>query len=162
MSLTKDDIAQIRDVVVDVATPMFEHVIETLGGRIDGVESRLDGVESRLGGVEFRLGNVESRLDGVESRLGGLESEFRSFKAETRSKFSALEERLEDQTLTIQERLGHMEHDITFLYKLVDKMEHGTPAEKKFAKLTIEKQVPVMYRSLQAIAKKAGVELPQN
>lgn len=55
-----------------------------------------------------------------------------------------------------------MEQDITFLYQLVEKLEHGTPAEKKFAKMTIEKQLPIMYRSLQAIAKKAGVELPQS
>ena len=155
MAFTKEEVTQIGDIVVEVTTPMFEHVIETLGGRIDRVELRLDGVESELH-------DLQSEFSNLQSEFSNFQSEFRDLKSETRSKFAALEQKLDDQTLTIQERLGYMEQDITFLYQLVEKLEHGTPAEKKFAKMTIEKQLPIMYRSLQAIAKKAGVELPQS
>ncbi len=140
MTLTKADIKQVGEIVVEVTTPMFEHVIEVLSERMDG----LDG-----------------RMDKLEGRMDGLESELRDFKTETRTRFTALEQKIDDQTLSIKERLDNMNEDIEYLYKLVDILEHGTPAEKQFAKLTIEKQVPLLFRSLKTIAKKAGVELPK-
>ncbi len=143
MAFTKEEVKQIGDIVVEVTTPMFEMVIEKIGG----LETRMDGLETRMDGLEIRMSNQERETSDLRSEI--------------RHKFELLEQKLDDQTLTIQERLGYMEQDITYLYQLVDKMEHGTPAEKKFAKMTIEKQLPIMYRSLQAIAKKAGVELPQ-
>lgn len=104
---------------------------------------------------------VFERLDGVESRMSGLERDLSDFKSEVRQRFEKLEQKIDDQTMTIEDRLKNMNEDIEFLYKLTDMLDHGTPAEKKFAKLTIEKQVPILYRSLEAIAKKAGVQLPQ-
>lgn len=147
MAFTKDEIKQIGNVVVEVTTPMFDHVIDVLSQRMDGIDSRIDG--------------LENRMEKFDDRVGSLSEELREFKAETRAKFAVLEQKLDEQTISIRERLDSVNEDIEYLYKLVDVLEHGTPAEKQFAKLTIEKQVPLLFRSLKTIAKKAGVELPK-
>ncbi len=136
MAFTKEELKQIGDVVVEVTMPMFEQIFERFGG-------------------------VDARLDGIDARLDRVEGELRDFKDETRSRFTALEQKLDEQTLTIQERLDNMQEDVEYLYKLADKLENGTPVEKQIARMTIEKQVPLLFRSLEIIAKKAGVPLPK-
>lgn len=148
MTLTKDDLRQIGDVVIEVTSPMFEHVVE----RIDGVERRLDGVETRLDGVE-------KRLDSVETRLGSLERELRDFKSEVRSKLSALEERIGTVEYTYAYRFDNVEDDIRLLYRLVEKLEHGTKAEKQFAEEAIVEHLPAIHKALVLIAKKHKINL---
>ena len=145
MAFTTEEVRQIGDIVVEVTTPMFEHVIETLDRRIDGVESRLDG--------------VESRLDSVESHLTTLESEFRDFKEETRSKFAVLEEKIDRIEQLHLDRFENVEDDVRHLYHLVNKLENGTKEEKQFAESAIIDHLPAIYKAITLLAKKHHIEL---
>lgn len=146
MALSKDDLQQIRDVVIEVVAPMFEYQTEYLGGRMDGLETRMDGLETRMVGIESRMDKSEKTSE--------------TFRHEVNVRFRALEEKLDEQTLTIQERIENISEDIDLLFELSRKYEAGTEQEKEFMRLTIERQVPILYRSLETIAKKAGVKLP--
>lgn len=130
MALTKDDLAQIRDVVVDVVTPMFEY----LGARMDSLETRMDSLEHNL----------------------------EDFKYEVSKRFRALEEKVENLDNSLSERLENVIEDVNLLASLVDRMqqERISPAEKAFLKLTVEKQVPIVYRALEKIAHESGIPLP--
>lgn len=153
MALTKEDIELIRQVIVETVAPMFEFQTEELGGRIDKLEARMDS-------LEHRMESLEHRMDSLENRVGKLEKSFENFRYEVDQRFRALEEKLDDQTLTIKDHLENIREDIDLLFALVRKYEHGTPEQQEFMKLTVERQVPILYRSLEAIAKKAGVSLP--
>lgn len=48
MALTKDDIQQIKDVIIEAVAPMFEYQTEYLGGRIDRLEARMGSIESGM------------------------------------------------------------------------------------------------------------------
>jgi chromosome segregation ATPase len=52
--------------------------MNSMGWRLDGLESKLDGFKSKLDGLESRLDGLESKLDGLESGLDGLESHLNS------------------------------------------------------------------------------------
>ena len=167
MALTKEDIELIRQVIVDTVAPMFEFQTEELGGhidklevRMDSLEVRMDSLEARMDSLEARMESLEHRIDSLETRVGKLEKSFENFRYEVDQRFRALEEKLDDQTLTIKDHLENIREDIDLLFALVRKYEHGTPQQKEFMKLTVERQVPILYRSLETVAKKAGVSLP--
>ncbi len=147
--LTQDDLKLIKQAVVDTTAPMFEMVF----GRFDGLEGRMD--------------KLEGRMNGLEGRMDGLEKEFQSFKIYVEGRFVDIEQRLrelnqkiDDQTATFQERIENISEDIDLLAKLSTKLEKGTAAEREFAQLTLDHQVPILFRQLQTIAKKAGIKLP--
>lgn len=142
MSLTKDDIKQIGEIVVEVTSPMFEMVF------------------ARFDRLEGRMGNLESRMDSLENRVSGLENEFRDFKAETRSRLAVLEQKIDDLTASHSARFENVEDDIRLIYKLVNKLENGTKEEKLFAKQTVVKHLPAIYKAIVLVAREQKITLP--
>ena len=140
--LTQDDLTLIKQAVVDTTAPMFEMVFE----RFDGLEGRMDRLEGRMDGLENELYSfkisVEGRFVDIDQRL------------------RELGQKIDDQTATLQERIESISEDIDLLAKLTTKLEKGTVAEREFARLTLDHQVPILFRQLQTIAKKAGIKLP--
>ena len=148
MALTKGDLQQIQQVIVDTVGPMFVHQTEELNGRMDRLENRMDG--------------LESRMDGLESRMDGLEKSLKDFKYDVNQRFIALEEKINNLESSLTERIENLTEDINLLYSLVDRMQHEqiSPGEKAFLKLTVEKQLPIAYRALEKIAHESGIPLP--
>jgi len=71
MALTKDDLKQIGEVVVEVTAPMFEEVY----GRFDKSEKELQDFKHE---THHRLSSIEQRLDTIESKLDGLDEDIRA------------------------------------------------------------------------------------
>ncbi len=143
MAFSKDELDQLQNMmvstIVDVVGPMFVQQTEELGGRIDRVEGRMDGLETGLADFQAK---TEQHFSSIEQRL------------------RELNQKIDDQTATLKDRIENMSEDIDLLAQLATKLDNGTKAERDFAKLTLEHQVPILFRQLQAIAKKAGVKLP--
>ena len=141
MALTKGDLQQIQQVIVDTVGPMFVHQTEELNGRMD---------------------RLENRMDGLESRMDGLEKSLKGFKYDVNQRFIALEEKINNLESSLTERIENLTEDINLLYSLVDRMQHEqiSPGEKAFLKLTVEKQLPIAYRALEKIAHESGIPLP--
>lgn len=142
MSLTKDDIALLRDMmvetIVEVAGPMFEQQTEDLGGRID---------------------KLEGRMDKLENEVHDLQREFRDFKSYITSRLNALDAKVDHLEELYNQRFGYGEEDVTTLYRLVQRLEDGTKEEKVFAEKAIVKHLPAIYRAVTAIAKKYDLAL---
>ncbi len=136
MALTKDDIRQIGEIVVEVTSPMFE----TLGERISG---------------------VEGRMEGLEGRMDNLEHELRDFKSEVRTRLSTLEARIDHLATKNQNIFDNIDADIRFIYTLIEKLEKGSATEKKFAKQTIVEHLPAIYKAVVLVAKDLNVPLPK-
>ena len=143
MTLTKDDIRQIGEIVVEVTSPMFEG----LGERISGVEGRMEG--------------LEGRMEGLEGRMDNLEHEFRDFKSEVRTRFSTLESRIDHINTKNQNIFDNIDEDIRFIYTLIEKLEKGSAVEKKIAKQTIVEHLPAIYKAVVLVAKDLKVPLPK-
>jgi len=170
MAFTTDEITQLKEMmvatIIETVAPMFEHQTEELGGRMDGLENRMGSLESKMGSLEGRMDGLENRMGSLEGRMDGLENEFHSFKVYVEGRFVDIDHRLrelsqkiDDQTATLQERIENMSEDIDLLSRLAAKLDSDNKAESDFARLTIDHQVPILFRQLQAIAKKAGIDL---
>lgn len=136
MTLTKDDIRLIGEIVVEVTAPMFEE----LGGRIS---------------------NLEDRVSSLEDRMSSLELELKDFKSEVRTRLSSLEERIDHMSSKNQNIFNNIDEDIRFIYHLIEKLEKGSAAEKKFAKQTIVEHLPAIYKAVVLVAKDLNVPLPK-
>lgn len=143
MTLTKDDIRQIGEIVVEVTSPMFE----TLGERISGVEGK--------------VGGLEGRMEGLEGRMDSLEHELRDLKSEVRTRLSTLEARIDHLATKNQNIFDNIDADIRSIYTLIEKLEKGSATEKKFAKQTIVEHLPAIYKAVVLVAKDLNVPLPK-
>lgn len=161
MTLTVADRQQIADIVVDVTTPMFEHVIDVLGQRIDKLDSRMDSLDGRMDKLDSRMDKLENRMSKLEVRACTLESELRDFKAEVRTKFVTLEEKIDSLAVSHAYRFENVEEDIQLIYKLVNKLEHGNADEQQFAEQTIIRHLPAIYKAIVLVAKKENITLPK-
>ena len=143
MTLTKDDIRQIGEIVVEVTSPMFE------------------GLGERISGVEGQMGGLQGRMEGLEGRMDNLEHEFRDFKSEVRTRFSTLESRIDHINTKNQNIFDNIDEDIRFIYTLIEKLEKGSAVEKKIAKQTIVEHLPAIYKAVVLVAKDLKVPLPK-
>ena len=134
MALTKEDLKLVGEVVVEVTAPMFEMIFE-------------------------RFDKLESRMDKLESRMDTLEREFRDFKSYVSARLAALEEKIDLLQEEHVSRFENIDEDIRMLYRLVDKLEHGTKSEKLFAKKTIIKHLPAIHKAVTLIAKEYDIKL---
>ncbi len=133
MALTKNDLKQIGQVVVEVTAPMFEQVYE-----------RFDSVET----------NLNTKIDSVEKSLT---TRVDKFEHETHHYLSGIEQRLD----TIESKLDGLDEDIRSLYKLVDQLKKSQGNDKKFLKLDVEQKILRLHADLLSTAKQAGVSLPK-
>lgn len=139
MSLTKQDLKDIQTVIVETTAPMFEHVVEELGGRIDKVETRLDSVEARLDGVENRLTSVESRLYGLEKG---------------QQELLVRVERIENELLG-------MRSDIVDVMNRIFELEKRFPNLKEKEVRELENKLARVIEWAKDVSKKTGASLPK-
>lgn len=137
---------RLKDEIIEAVGAMFVTQSEQFNERMDGLEGRMEGLEDRMG--------------SLEDRTGGLEREFHDFKTYVRKRFDDLEARIDNLETKYTDRFDNVEEDIRLLYRLIDKLEHGNKEEKAFAKETIVKHLPAIYKAVLLVAKDLDVKLP--
>ena len=86
MSLSKEDLADIRKLIVEgtmealnaiVIPRLDEHdqQFEAIDKRFDAIDKRFDEHDRRFDEIDRRLGNIETRLASLEGRVEALESD---------------------------------------------------------------------------------------
>lgn len=143
MALTDEDLTKIQALIA----PMFEYQTEYMDGRFSALETRMDGLETRVGGLE----NAVTKLD----------RDFNSFRYEVDARFKALEAKLDDIHASLQSQIENLREDVDLLFKLVGRYSDGTPEQQAFVGMTVEKQVPVMYKLIVKIARENNIKLPK-
>ncbi len=140
MSLTKQDLSDIRGVILDALDV-------AVNPRLDSVESSVDILSERVHGVETRLDGVETRLDGVETRLDGVEKQ----------------QRISNETLQqIEGKLIALESDVKEIYTMLSELQNSKTPDKTFAKLTLEDKVLDTHAKVLKLAKQLDISLPSN
>lgn len=88
MSLSKQDLSDIRDVVLDALDVAVNPRLDSLESKVDSLENRMDSMEGRMAAQESaqhetnrRLGAIESQLDSMDGRLEALEADVKELYA---------------------------------------------------------------------------------
>jgi predicted nuclease with TOPRIM domain len=132
MSLTKQDLTDIRTVVLDALEAVVEPRFDALEGRMDNVEGGLDKVEGGLQGLEREQATTNQRLSSLEQKVDNLDG-----------------------------RLEALENDIKALYEMTPPSARQTHvASPSYKKLSQQDKLVVLNQELLALAKAAGVSLP--
>ncbi len=108
MSLSQDDLKQIKNIVATEVSTSVDNLAQiTARGflevdkRLDGVDQRLDCVEKRMDGVEKHMDSVEKHMDGIESSLNDVE--LRLEKVEKNTEIYPYDKEYVDEKLTNHE-----------------------------------------------------------
>lgn len=142
MSLTKQDLTDIRDVVLDALEV-------AVNPRLDNLEIKVDRLEGRMDGLEGQMEGLDRRMEGLEGRMAAQESGQR----ETNHRLSSIEASLEN----IDGRLLALEADIKQLYKMLG--AKNVALSKKFSALPPEQKLRTLHGELLNLAKQLHVEL---
>jgi hypothetical protein len=133
MSLTKDDLVAIRDVINEAFDDLFE--------------PRFDDHDTRLGAHSLKTQAVKNELSDMNAKVdAGL---------------FAVNQSIEKSTTHLDGRIDALEADVKELYKMISKIELGAVSDKRFAKLSLEKKFLLLYEEFQAAAKEANITLPR-
>jgi archaellum component FlaC len=130
MSLTSEDIAQVRSVVIGAIETLVLPRFEDQDRRFDQQDERFDAVEGKLARMEADIKAVQIDMRQVKSSLGWLEGHVEALEA-----------------------------DIKELYVMVAAQKPAY-TDKKIAKLSVEQKVLRMYEDVKLLAQEAGVTLP--
>jgi uncharacterized coiled-coil protein SlyX len=157
MSLTATDKKEIRAMMVDTVTSALEEIVVP---RFEGLEGRMDGLESRMDGLENKMSSLENRMDSLENRMGKQERTTNELRDELRASATSLHRRIDEVETNLTGKIEALENDIKEIYIMIAKLQTLPPAEKKFAKLSLEQKILQSHARIASIAKQAGVTLP--
>lgn len=130
MSLTKQDLSQIRSIVLEAV----EVVVEP---RFEDMENRFDGLESQIGKLETEVNSLKMEISGLSRRV------------------SSLEEKVDG----LSGRVTALENDIKELYDLAKHKPHTEFGGRKYQKLPDHEKIKVLDREIVALAKHLKVPL---
>ena len=130
MSLTDEDLSQVRDVVVSAIQELVLPRFDQHDARFDAQDARFDALDHRLTRLEADIKAVEIDMRQVKSTLGKLDG-----------------------------RSEGLEADVKELYSMVA-AQKPTYTDKQFANLSTEQRVIQMYEAVRLIAREMGITLP--
>lgn len=133
MSLTKQDLADIRLVVVAAINDSFELLSAP---RFDALEGRIENLDGRMGNLEGRVGNLETGQSATNRHL------------------EAIDRRLD----SIDSSIETLKNDVMALYDLLGESIYPVP-DKDFEHLGNEDKVRALYAHTLKLAKKLNIEL---
>lgn len=94
MTLTKQDISQIRDIVIE-GMELFTAPIHE---KLDEHSNKLNEHGNRLTAIESRLGSIEERLDWIEGQIQAILDDIKELYDLTAIKLDPNFEKLDDET----------------------------------------------------------------
>lgn len=132
MSLTKQDLKDIRGVVLDALDV--------------AVNPRLDVIESDIDELKTDVAELKTDVTELKTDVSTLKSDMRQVKGSLIS--------LEDKVITL-------EADIKEIYLMLADLQKAQLPDKQFKKINLEQKLLKINAELLATAKEAGISLPR-
>ena len=141
MSLTKQDLTSIRDVIL-------EALDIAVNPRLDNLEDRVDKLEGHIQSLGRRVHILEIRLQNLET-----------FQKTATHQQPLIEARLTD----IGGSIDALHNDVVELYSLASKFNrvaHRLIPETRFKKLPAQQRILMVHVELLTLAQHLGISLP--
>lgn len=135
MSLTSEDLDQVRGVVVDVVTSAIQEL----------VLPRFDEHDKRFEALEADMAEVKEDVRILKDDVRTLKEDMREVK---------------DSLGRLEGRVEALEADIKELYAMVRTAQKPSYTDEQFAKLPFEQKILQMHEDVKLLAREAGVTLP--
>ena len=133
MSLTKNDLDLIRNIVIDGVQVV--------------TEPHFDLIESDIQDTKEAIAHIKADIVAIRRDISGLQSRTVSQQ--------------EDLSM-INGGLTAINNDVIEIYTMLKEPKLPTRLEREFNKLSVEKQILLTYRNTLITAKKMGVNLPRS
>jgi chromosome segregation ATPase len=137
MSLTEEDLSQVRDVVVSAIQEL--------------VLPRFDEYDKRFDAIEQDIRELKEDMRVLKQDVAELKEDVRILKTDMRE--------VKDHLGRLDGRIEALEADVKELYAMI-KAQKPTDSDSKFARLSAEQKVLRMYENLKLLAQELGVTLP--
>lgn len=135
MSLSKEDLADIRTLIVEGTMEAINAVVTP---RFDRIEARLDEHNNGFEEIDKRFDQIDKRFDQVDHHL-----------AEHDRRFDQIDQRLDK----LEGRVEALENDVKELYEMVPSKTQSRRG------LTPEQRLRELYAGLQTLARELNIEL---
>lgn len=132
MSLTKQDLKDIRGVVLDALDVAVNPRLDVIEGDIDELKSDVSVLKTDVSDLKTDVSDLKSDMRQVKKSL----------------------ERLEG-------RVEALEADVREIYLMLADLQKSQTPNKQFKKLTLEQKLLKINAELLATAKEAGISLPR-
>jgi chromosome segregation ATPase len=163
MSLTKDDLQQISEIVNGIVSGAIEssetRILGVINEFASSVDERFNQVDERLDRVEGRLDKVESRLDKVETRLDSVEHEIVQLKFTVKDNTEHLEN-LMFRVNSVENQLSAINSDLDEIYTKIAKLEKAPKSVEKKLRAEIAEDILSVNEKVKLVAEQVGVKLP--
>lgn len=153
MSLTEEDLTQVRDIVI-------EAIQAVVVPRFDELKTDIAGIKGDIRVLKEDVAALKEDVAALKEDVRILKSEMREVKEDVRILKSDMRE-VKDSLSRLEGRLDALEADVKELYKMIAAAGRQGSGDKKLARLSIEQKVLKMYEDFQLLAKEAGVTLPR-
>jgi chromosome segregation ATPase len=140
MSLSKQDLEDVRGVIIETVRPLLDEVINP---RFDVLEERMDSLEGKVDGLEDKVDKLDGRIDRLETAQN-----------ETSRRLTSIESKID----TIGGRLEAIENDIKELYSMTAARDTGLD-DKKIEGMAVGQKLQALQRELDTLAKQYNVKL---
>lgn len=134
MSLTKQDLTDIRTVILEALQAV---------------------VEPRFEDLETRFDNLETEFRNFKSEMTSFKADMTSFRAETTRRLSAIESQLTD----MNGRLTALENDVMDIYKMLARKPTFGLGDKKYQKLSNNEKIQILDKEITNLAKHLNIPL---
>lgn len=141
MSLTKQDLSEVKEIVVGAIV----EAIDTM------VSPRFDVLETDVAELKADVAELKADVAVLKSEVSELKSDVSELKSDMRQVKHSLH--------NLDGRVEALENDIKEIYLMLADLQKGSDAEKQFKKLSLEKQLLKTYKEVLLVAKEAGVDL---
>ncbi len=66
-----NDVQEIYVLLHQISATQSRHGnrLDSIDGRLEGIDGRLDSIDGRLEGIDGRLDSIDGRLEGIDGRL---------------------------------------------------------------------------------------------
>lgn len=157
MSLTTQDLTDIRSIILEAFEVMANPRFDALEGRMDSFEGNLETLGGKVDTLEGKVDTIDGRMGTLERKVDGLDRKLDHFEHETTQHLMRIDKRLEH----IEGRLEALEDDIKELYVMIGSLQKKSLVNsKRFAGLSAEQKLLAMHQEIRTLATEMGVQLP--
>lgn len=151
MSLTKQDLSDVRSVIIEAIDTM-------VSPRFDVLEQDVAELKGDVAILKADVAELKADVVVLKADVAVLKADVAVLKSDV-SELKSDMGQVKHSLHNLDGRVEALENDIKEIYLMLADLQKGNDAEKQFKKLSLEKQLLKTYKEVLLVAKEAGIDL---